>query len=216
MSEIFSATVNSLAVVAANPAVVLALLGMLVLILFSVRVKKIGWTVSMTTNIAVMLAVAVVLNQLRLFHMPQGGSVTPGSMVPLFLIAWRYGVNVGMLAGFLFGIINILQDPFILHPVQVLFDYPLPFMAMGLAALVADNFFLGVIIAFAGRFLCHFLSGIVFFGAYAPEGVSPVMWSLSFNATYIVGETLVCLALVKVLPIKRMLTAMDKRLSPSH
>ena len=216
MSEIFSATVNSLAVVAANPAVVLALLGVLVLILFSVRVKKIGWTVSMTTNIAVMLAVAVVLNQLRLFHMPQGGSVTPGSMMPLFLIAWRYGVNVGMLAGFLFGIINILQDPFILHPVQVLFDYPLPFMAMGLAALVADNFFLGVIIAFAGRFLCHFLSGIVFFGAYAPEGVSPVMWSLSFNATYIVGETLVCLALVKVLPIKRMLTAMDKSLSPSH
>ena len=214
MNDFFSATKNSLAVIGADPTVMLALLAVLMLILFSVRVKKIRWTFGMMTNIAILLAVAVVLNQLRLFHMPQGGSVTPGGMLPLMLIAWRYGINVGMFAGFLFGIISIMQDPFILHPVQVLFDYPLPFMAMGLAALSPkDNFYFGVIAAFFGRFVCHFLSGVIFFGAYAPEGTSVVMWSLTFNAIYIVGETIICLLLVRVLPVKRLLNAMDRRLS---
>ena len=60
--------------------------------------------------------------------MPQGGSITCGAMLPLLFIAYRYGPGIGCLTGFLYGLINILQDPFILHPLQVLFDYPLPYM----------------------------------------------------------------------------------------
>ncbi|MBQ1613329.1 MAG: energy-coupled thiamine transporter ThiT [Selenomonas sp.] len=153
---------------------------------------------------SLLLALAVVLEQLRIFHMPQGGSVTAGAMVPLLLIGYRFGMGTGMLAGFAYGMINMIQDPFILHPVQVLFDYPLPFMAMGLAGLSRHHFYLGTGLAFFARFACHFISGVVFFGSYAPEGMSPVWYSLVANATYLVPEMLICCAIIKVLPVRKI------------
>ena len=203
------------AALAENPTVILALAGIFALIVFSTRLKKITWSTGMLVNIALMLAASIVLHQLRLYHMPQGGSITAGGMLPLLFVAWRYGASVGMLTGFLFGLVTMIQDPFFLHPVQVLFDYPLPYMAMGLAALFKDNFYLGAAAAFVGRFLCHFVSGVVFFGEYAPAGTSAVMWSLTFNATYLMGEAIICLVLIKVLPVARLLTAMDRRVSRS-
>ena len=154
---------------------------------------------------SLLLALAVVLQQLRIFHMPQGGSVTAGAMVPLLIIAYRFGAGTGMLAGFVYGMLNMVQDPFILHPVQVLFDYPLPFMAMGVAGLFRNHIYWGTALAFSIRFLCHFISGFVFFGSYAPAGTSPVMYSLVFNAAYLVPEMLICCLLLKVLPVKRLL-----------
>lgn len=188
----------------AQPVVILALLGILALAvgLFHIRREKID-TIALV-NTALLLALAVVLEQLRIFHMPQGGSVTAGAMVPLLLIAYRYGAGTGMLAGFAYGMINMLQDPFILHPVQVLFDYPLPFMAMGLAGLSRQHLYLSTGLAFAVRFVCHFISGFVFFGSYAPAGMSPVLYSLAFNASYLIPEMLICCLILKVLPLKNI------------
>ena len=76
---------------------------------------------------ALMIAATLVLEQLRIFHMPQGGSVTLGGMVPLILLAYLEGPVVGAIGGCLYGFLNMMQDPFILHPAQVLFDYPLPY-----------------------------------------------------------------------------------------
>ena len=188
----------------AQPVVILALLGILALAvgLFHIRREKID-TIA-RVNTALLLALAVVLEQLRIFHMPQGGSVTAGAMVPLLLIAYRYGAGTGMLAGLAYGMINMLQDPFILHPVQVLFDYPLPFMAMGLAGLSRQHLYLSTGLAFAVRFVCHFISGFVFFGSYAPAGMSPVLYSLAFNASYLIPEMLICCLILKVLPLKNI------------
>ena len=191
-----------------NPTAIIALIGVLILILFLLYSKKIKLTTKILINISLMLAFAMVLNYLRIYHFPQGGSVTPGGMIPLILISLRYGTGVGALAGFIFGIVNILQDPFILHPIQVLFDYPLPFMAMGLAGFFKEKIFLGVIISFAGRFICHFISGVVFFASYAPEGISPIIYSLTANATYLVPEMIICILILKILPVKRLLSAM--------
>lgn len=187
-----------------RPAVCLALLGVLVMTvgLMCVRHDKMSTTVLVQTSL--LLALAVVLEQLRIFHMPQGGSVTVGSMVPLLLIGYRFGVGTGMLAGFVYGMINMIQDPFILHPVQVLFDYPLPFMAMGLAGLSRQYLYLGTGLAFFARFCCHFISGVVFFGSYAPEWMSPVWYSLVANVTYLVPEMLICCVILKVLPVKKI------------
>jgi len=147
---------------------------------------------------------------LRIYHFPQGGSVTLGAMIPLLLISFRYGAGVGALAGFIFGLINLLQDPFILHPIQVLFDYPLPFMAIGLAGIFQRKIFLSTLLAFCGRFLCHFISGVVFFASYAPEGMSPIIYSITANATYLVPELIITCLILKILPVQRLLDAMDK------
>ena len=133
-----------------------------------------------------MLALTILLHQLRLYHMPQGGSITCGAMIPLLLITYRYGCGVGCLTGFLYGMINLLQDPYVLHPVQVLFDYPLPYMALGLAALLPSHRWLSTLAAFIGRFACHFISGAVFFASYAPIGENVWIYSLIYNATFLV------------------------------
>ena len=150
------------------------------------------------------------MQYLRLYHFPQGGAVTLGGMIPLLLISFRYGAGVGALTGFVFGFMNLIQDPFILHPVQVLFDYPLPFMAMGLAGIFPRKIFLSVLLAFAGRFICHFISGVVFFASYAPDGMSPVIYSLTANATYLVPELIITCLILKFLPVQRLLDAMKQ------
>ena len=169
--------------------------------------RHIRLTTRTIIDIALMLALTIVLHQIRIF-MPQGGSVTLGAMVPLLLLSYRYGPGIGALAGFLYGLINIIQAPFIVHPVQVLFDYPLPYMAMGLAGLWSGHLYRGTALAFLARFLCHVVSGVVFFASYAPEGMNPLAYSLVFNATYLIPEFVICCIILRLLPIRRLLAAM--------
>lgn len=209
--EFFAHIAESMTSLVENPASFFALVGIFLLTAAVIRMKKIAFTNAMLVNIALMLGLTIVLHQLRIYHLPQGGSVTAGACVPLILVSLRYGFPVGMLAGFLYGFINLMQDPFILHPVQVLFDYPLPYMAFGLAAISRKNILLSTAVAFLARFLCHFISGVVFFSSYAPEGMSAVVYSLTVNATYIVPECIICCLILKALPVERLLAAMDRR-----
>ena len=186
-----------------------AILGLLLLVGGGLYIKRVRLTTPIIVHIALMLALSTILYQLRLFHLPQGGAVTLGAMVPLLLLSWRHGPGIGTLSGFLYGMISLLQDPFILHPVQVLFDYPLPFMAMGLAGLLPQRIYLATALAFMGRFLCHFISGLVFFGSYAPEGMSPAIYSLTLNGSFMLTEFLICCVVLKFLPVQRLLAAMQ-------
>jgi len=202
------------AMILEQPSSIFALVALVILILAFVYIKSIKLNTSMIAHIGLMLALTVILHTFRLYHMPQGGSVTLGGMIPLLLIAFRYGPVVGYLAGFVYGMINLIQDPYILQPVQVLFDYPLPYMAIGLAGYFKDRILLGAIIGSCGRFICHFISGAVFFASYAPPDTSPYWYSLVFNATYLVPELLICLFILRVLPVKRILFQM--RNSENH
>ena len=102
----------------ASPTAGFAMFGTLAVILGGLYTRHIKLTTRTLIDIALMLALTIVLHQIRIFHMPQGGSVTLGAMVPLLLLSYRYGPGIGALAGFLYGLINIIQDPFIVHPVQ--------------------------------------------------------------------------------------------------
>ncbi len=203
--------INSAAELAAQPTSLFTLLAVLVFIFGYLQMRRIHFTTSMLINVALMLALTIVLHQLRIFHMPQGGSVTLGAMVPLLFLTYRYGAGIGCLAGFVYGMINLMQDAFIVHPLQVLFDYPLPYMALAIAAAVPGRIYLGAALAFAARFLCHYVSGVVFFASYAPPDMSPYLYALVFNATYLVPEAIICLLLLRVLPVPRLLAAMDQR-----
>ena len=191
-----------------NPTSMAALFGVLILISAALRARRIKLTTKVLVNVSLMLALATILTFLRLYHFPQGGNVTLGSMIPLLMISFRYGAAVGTLTGFVFGLIQIVQDPFILHPIQVLFDYPLPYMAVGLAGIFPRQIIPATILAFAGKFACHFISGVIFFASYAPEGTSPIIYSLTANAMLIVPEALICCVILKFLPVQRLLDAM--------
>lgn len=173
------------------------------------------------TEAALAIALAFVLGLIKIFQMPLGGSISL-EMVPLILLALRQGPWVGIVAGAAYGILNLIMNPVILHPVQVLFDYPLPFAALGLAGFFSPTIrgaILGTIVAVLARFACHFVSGVVFFASYAPEGWNPYIYSVAYNAAYLVPSLIIALvagiALLKALegarPSRRQLELREAR-----
>lgn len=153
------------------------------------------------TEAALAVALAFVLGLITFFRMPLGGSISL-EMVPLILLALRQGWRVGMLAGAAYGLLNLAISPVILHPIQVLFDYPLPFAALGLAGFFSPTIrgaVIGAIIAVLARFVFHFVSGVAFFAAYAPEGWNPLVYSAAYNAAYLIPSLIVALIAVPIL-----------------
>jgi thiamine transporter len=160
------------------------------------------------TEIIAMVALAGVLEYISGFlplQMPEGGRVTLAAMVPVFFVALRRGTRIGILAGIAFGLVVLVEEPFIYHPVQVLLDYPLAFGALGLAGFFRDSQVLGVAVGIGGRFLCHFISGLVFFATYAPAGMNPALYSAIYNAWYLVPELIISSLFIFVLQTRHIL-----------
>jgi thiamine transporter len=150
---------------------------------------------------ALAVALAFVLGLIKVFQMPFGGSISL-EMVPLILLALRQGPWVGIVAGAAYGLLDLAIEPVALHPVQVLFDYPLAFGVLGLAGFFAPTVrgaILGTIVAVLARFLCHFVSGVVFFASYAPEGWNPYVYSAAYNLAYLVPSLIIALVVVVAL-----------------
>ncbi len=127
------------------------------------------------TEAALAIALAFVLGLIKVFQMPFGGSISL-EMIPLILLALRQGPVVGVVTGAAYGLLNLAVGPVVVHPVQVLFDYPLAFGALGLAGFFRPTVrgaVIGATVAVLARFVCHFVSGVVFFASYAPEGWNP-------------------------------------------
>lgn len=143
-------------------------------------------------EIGIAIALAAVLGQLRLFVMPQGGSVSL-ELLPIIFIAVRRGVVPALVAGLLYGMAQLLlPGAFVYHPAQAALDYPLAFMALAAAGLVVVRGWKGLILAVglavAGRLVFHFLSGLIFFAEYAPAWEAPWLYALTYNLLYLVPE----------------------------
>lgn len=146
----------------------------------------------MLVEIAVMVAFAYVLSLFRVGKMPQGGSVSL-QMLPIFVVALRWGGVPGMVAGLLFSGTKVFTDPYIVHPLQALLDYPLAFAAIGLTGFFKDKPLAGIAVGGLSRLFCHFLAGVVFFGEYASPGQSVYAYSFIYNITYMGPEIAIAL-----------------------
>ena len=134
---------------------------------------------------ALCVALSVVLSNLRLFTLPQGGSITI-EMTPLLFFAYRHGFKWGVGVGALSGVFQLIFGGYIVHPVQALLDYPLAFASLGVLGVFQKRPLLGIFIAGASRLLCHVLSGVVFFSSYVPKGQNPWLYSIIYNASFMV------------------------------
>jgi len=152
-------------------------------------------------EIALMVAFSYVLSFVRVVEMPQGGQVSL-QMIPLFIVALRLGAGPGMVAGLLFAGLKLLIDPFVVHPVQLLLDYPLAFGAVGLAGFFRKQPLIAIPVGGLARFAMHYLSGVVFFGQYAPEGTSAYLHSFIYNITYIAPEIVLALIIAPLIVSK--------------
>ncbi|HHU63877.1 MAG TPA: energy-coupled thiamine transporter ThiT [Clostridiales bacterium] len=154
------------------------------------------------TESAVLIALGTVLSLIQVYKMPQGGAVTLGSMVPLLILAARRGPKVGCAAGAIFGIIQCVIDPMVYHPVQFILDYPLAFALLGLSGFVTGSVAkvgLGSVIGMAGRFASHLISGVVFFGQYAPKGQNVWLYSFLYQLSYLGMDMLIAIVAMVIL-----------------
>ena len=168
-----------------------------------VAMKKNKTASSITTKMHVYggmcVALSFVLSYIKVWRMPQGGSITLISMFPIILYALVFGPIAGIVAGIAYGFLQLFQDMYILHWAQVIFDYPLAFGALGLAGFIPTTlkslrvrFALGITLGIFGRYCMAVISGAVFFAEYAGD-MNPWIYSMGYNATYLSVEWILTL-----------------------
>lgn len=182
---------------------------------------------------AVLIAIGTVLSILAFpGFWPLGGSITLCAMLPIVVLAHRHGTAWGLLCGLIYALLQMVLG---FQNVQyatsavmalgiILLDYVLPFTLIGLSAVFNKavsnrplSITLGILMTFSLRFLCHFLSGIIIWEALWPNelGWAAPLWSLSYNGSYMLPETLITIAaaLLTYRPLKRFWLGED--LSPA-
>lgn len=177
--------------------------------------------VAVFSALAYLLDFAAGLLSLKIW--PQGGSVSI-AMVSIFLMAFRWGIKGGLLTGFLLGLLQfILGFSQIYTLLQGIIDYFIAFSVVGLAGifanLVKDSLkkqekgkwvtyvLMGTFLGSALRYLCHVLSGIVFFGEYAPKGQPVAIYSIIYNGTYMLPSFIVSAFIIII-----VISAVPKRM----
>lgn len=164
-----------------------------------------GLSTHVLAEIVVFVALSTALSFIIIFQLPEGGAVTLGSMVPILWLALRRGPKIGLFAGAVYGLVQLAVMPQIYYPLQVLLDYPLAFACLGLAGFFRKYPLIGVAVAISGRFVMHFLSGVFFFAQFAPAGLSPVAYSVIYNASYLLPEMGISLLLIYLLQKSKVL-----------
>lgn len=172
---------------------------------------------------AIMVAVAQVLSYVKLYELPNGGSLTP-AMFPILLFALRWGLCRGLLAGFVFGLLQLVFDGAYAWGWQsMVLDYLLAFTPLGLAGLFkgkAWGIFPGTIIGCAGRFIVHYISGVTIYRITEPTSLpglgtydSASLYSLVYNGSYMLPNALLAIAIAALLyvPLKKYYAGNDLR-----
>lgn len=146
------------------------------------------------------IALSYALSYIKVFSLPQGGSVTPASLLPIALFAFIYGPKKGIFVGCIYGALQAMQNPWLIHPAQFILDYPVAFGAIGLAGafnkikqldkLPQIKFALGAIVAGIFRFAAHVFSGVFAFGADA-GGQNLWAYSTAYNSFVFVDIAIV-------------------------
>lgn len=186
-----------------------ALLAVIIIVSFIADRTK-GFDTRAITFGGICVALSFALSYIRIVHMPMGGSITLASLLPLMLYSYMFGCKKGLVTGVIYGVLQAIQDAWILHPAQFALDYIVAFMAIALtgcmrnvAALqgkMRSQFVIGAVLAGIARFVSHFFSGAFAFGSfgagYAEDyGISvlanPYIYSLIYQSMYIIPEMII-------------------------
>ena len=169
---------------------------------------------------ALMVALAQILGYLKLAEAPNGGSIT-FAMFPIILFAVRWGLRPGLMAGFLFGLLQLIFDGAYAWGWQsMLLDYLVAFTPLGLAGLFRGKswgLFAGTLAGCLARFSIHYISGVTVYKILAPTEFlnwtfsSPALYSLVYNGSYMLPNTIITLLISVVLyvPLKRFILGLD-------
>ena len=173
---------------------------------------------------AISIALSFALSYARIFKLPQGGSVTFASLLPLMIYCCMFGTRRGLIVCTIYGVLQALQDPYIIHPMQFLLDYPLAFGLIGVSGIFMEKgvfkdkkvvaFLLGGVIAVVLRYACHVCSGVFAFADYADldKYGTAIAYSLAYNSFAFV-DMLIALVAGSVMFASKSFTALMQKSS---
>ena len=174
--------------------------------------SKKGVTTKQIVFAAMAIALATVIaTVIKLPSLPNGGSVTLFSMLLVTLVGYWYGPTVGITAAVGFGILQFITGPYVVHPLQVIIDYPLAFGALGVSGFFSgkkNGLLKGYVAGVFGRFFFASVSGVIFYTVYVEslsENLMAIWASLVYNMTYILPEAVITILLISVPSVKHAL-----------
>lgn len=182
------------------------------------RSKKSKWTARRLSYAAMCIAIAFVLSCIKLYHAPQGGSTTPAAMLPLIMFALACGPVQGLTVGCAYGLLQLIEEPYVVHPLQLLCDYPLAYGAMALCCLAClipekHSYFrlpVAVVLGYFARLVMAVISGVVFFAEYAGDQ-NAFVYSVTYNLGYLAPETLIALVISLIPGMNRLVKTIAKK-----
>ena len=187
----------------------LVLLGVVLIFSFGGNTR---FSTKETAFAAVALALSYALSFIKIFSMPQGGSLTPASILPLLIFAYYFDWKKGIIVGLIYSFLQLMQSPQIYHPIQVILDYPLAFTSVFVVGffkpLGKKGFFIGAVCFGLIRYLCHVLSGSIFFGAW--DNIDSWTFSLIYNS-YVLIDLAITLVIGVLLFSSKSFTSQMER-----
>ena len=155
------------------------------------------------------MALSFVTSCIKVFSLPYGGSVTLFSMLFICLIGHWYGIRTGILTGLAYGILQFLQEPYVLSPFQVCCDYILAFAGLGLAGFLshsANGLQKGYLAGILVRGAFHALGGYLYWMDYMPDNFPQILarvYPIVYNYSFILAEGVLTLIVISMPPVKK-------------
>ncbi len=192
--------------------VLIALLVLLIAFMHGKREQKVLGTTQLVFSAAA-LALGYVASNIKIVHLPWGGSVTLCSMLFIALIGYWYGPKIGLTAGFAYGLLQFVLGggSYILSPMQVCFDYVIAFAALGCSGFFSrkkNGLVIGYIVAILMRGLFHTIGGYLYWMDYMPEefpkALAPV-YPICYNYAYILAEGVLTILILCIPAVRKAL-----------
>lgn len=165
---------------------------------------------------AAAMALSFIASYIKVFSMPYGGSITLFSMLFICLIGYWYGAGVGIMTGLAYGILQFLQEPYVLSLFQVCCDYILAFAGLGLAGVfhklkngLVKGYVLGILI----RGLFHTIGGYLYWMDYMPDNFPQAfvrVYPIIYNYSYILAEGALTVVVILLPPVSKALAQIKK------
>lgn len=162
---------------------------------------------------AMSIALGTILSEIKIIDFPWGGSATLLSMLVICLPGYLFGLGAGLMTSIAYGVLQLLINPYVLFPMQLVLDYLLAFGALGLSGLFAGakkGLLKGYLVGILGRYVFTVLSGWIFFAEYAWEGWPVLPYSLVYNGIYIFAEGAITTAVLLVPAVSNGIAAVKK------
>ena len=185
-----------------------------------------GYDARALTYGAICVATAFALSYVKFFSLPQGGSVTFASMLPIILYSYMFGTRKGLVVGVVYGMLQFIQSPQFYQPLQVLLDYPIAFGALGVAGIARKipgikghmlaEFTVGALLAGLLRYFAHVISGYYVFSRWAMEGYTAVSWAFVYNMFIFADIAIVLVVGLAALSTKAMRRAITQVQQPQE